>query len=194
MMNDIFLENLVPRKKDTKDKLIIGLTVFGGVIVTLLLFACMLGLSLAAVTSEQLQKISSMTFSIGLLLVAFAWYGVYLIINTRNVEYEYIVTNNELDIDKVMSKKGRKHLITIDMGNVSSMGRIDDDSCNGVYKNPPEGVKVLDYSANSKTSFTYFIDCTVEESRRIVLCQLTNKMAEGLWRYNPRNIKRYNNE
>ncbi|MGN1116383.1 MAG: hypothetical protein ACI4TH_07440, partial [Candidatus Ornithomonoglobus sp.] len=103
MMNDIFLENLVPRKKDTKDKLIIGLTIFGGIIVTLFLFACMLGISFAAVTSEQLQKISSMTFSIGLLLVAFVWYGAYLIINTRNVEYEYIVTNNELDIDKVMS-------------------------------------------------------------------------------------------
>ncbi|MGM9937658.1 MAG: hypothetical protein ACI38A_09950 [Candidatus Ornithomonoglobus sp.] len=191
MMNDIFLENLVPLKKDAKDKVIIGLTVFGGVILTLFLFACMLGISFAAVTSEQLQKISSMTFSIGLLLVAFVWYGAYLIINTRNVEYEYIVTNNELDIDKVMSKKGRKHLITIDVKNATCMGRIDDDSCNSVYKNPPEGVKILDYSANSKTSFTYFIDCTVDETRKIVLCQLTNKMAEGLWRYNPKNIKRY---
>ncbi|MGN0163336.1 MAG: hypothetical protein ACI4EA_07125 [Candidatus Ornithomonoglobus sp.] len=191
MMNDIFLENLVPRKKDAKDKVIIALTVFGGIILTLFLFACMLGISFAAVTSEQLQKISSMTFSIGLLLVAFVWYGAYLIINTRNVEYEYIVTNNELDIDKVMSKKGRKHLITIDVQNAECMGRIDDDSCNSVYKNPPEGVKILDYSANSKTSFTYFIDCTVDETRKIVLCQLTNKMAEALWRYNPKNIKRY---
>lgn len=192
MMNDIFLENLVPKKKDTKDKLFIALFVFLGIIVTIILFAAMFGLSLAAVNSAELQKISSMTFSIGLLMVALAWYGVYLLINMRNVEYEYIVTNNELDIDKVFSKKGRKHLITVDVRNVSCMGRIDDDTVNSVYKNPPEGVKVLNYSAMSRTSFTYFIDGTVEEQRMIVLCQLTNKMAEALWRYNPKAIKRYN--
>lgn len=191
MMNDIFLELLVPRKKDAKDKIIIGLIILAAVIVTLLLFAVMLGISLAAAAEESAQGFSSMTFSIGLLLVALAWYGAYLLITTRNIEYEYIVTNNELDIDKVMSKKGRKHLVTVDMSNVKCMGRVDDDSCNDIYKNPPEGVKVLNYQAVSKTSFTYFIDCTIEEQRTIVVCQLTGKMADGLWRYNPKNIKRY---
>lgn len=194
MMNDIFLENLVPRKKDAKDKAIIVLVVLAGVVLTVVLLMLMFGLSMAAMSSDQMRNMSSMTFSIGLLLVAAVWYGVYRIINSRNVEYEYIVTNSELDIDKVMSKRGRKHLITIDVKNASCMGRIDDDSCNSVYKNPPEGVKILDYSANSKTSFTYFIDCRVDETRKIVLCQLTNKMAEGLWRYNPKCIKRYIND
>lgn len=188
---DVFMEHLVPKKKDSKDKLIIGLIIAGGVVITLLLFAVMLGIAFAVAASGQQNSGGGMIFSIGFLLIAFMWYGAILLINTRSIEYEYIVTNSELDIDKVMSKKGRKHLITIDMKDVTCLARIDDDQYNSVYKNPPQGVRVLNYSAMSQNGYTYFADAVIEGERTIVLFQPTNKMVEALWRFNPKCIHKH---
>ncbi len=41
--------------------------------------------------------------------------GAVYLISTMNVEYEYIVTNNEIDIDKIIGKSRRKRLITLDI-------------------------------------------------------------------------------
>ncbi len=41
--------------------------------------------------------------------------GAVYLISTMNIEYEYIVTNNEIDIDKIIGKSKRKRLITLDI-------------------------------------------------------------------------------
>ncbi len=189
---DVFMEYLVAKKKDTKDKLIIAGIIVGGVVISLAMFALMIfvALIMANAAAEQQNPLGTVSFSIGFVLVLFLWYGAVLLINTRSVEYEYIVTNNELDIDKVMSKKGRKHLITIDIHAASCMARIDDNEHNNVYKNPPEGVKILDYSAHSANGYTYFIDVPVDGERTIVLFEPTGRMVESLWKSNPRNVHR----
>lgn len=185
---DIFMEYLVAKKKDTKDKLIIAGLIAAGVVVSLAMFAAMLIVALAMAKAEN--QMGTFTFSIGFVLVLFMWYGVLLLISMRSVEYEYIVTNNELDIDKVMSKKGRKHLVTIDIHDASCVARIDDAEHNSVYKNPPPGVRVLDYSAHSANGYTYFIDVQIDGERTIVLFEPTGRMMDALWKANPRNVHR----
>ncbi len=178
---DIFMEHLVQKKKDRKDKLITFLIVMAAICVSLFLIAVMFLLMLNGIPGVG---------GIGAVFILFTWYGASLAWGTRNIEYEYILTNSELDIDKVMSKKGRKRLLTVDIKNATLMGRIDDSSCNSVYLNPPEGVSMLNYSAMSDTGFTYFIDCLVDEKRTIVLCQPTEKMVDAMWKYNPKAVKR----
>ena len=185
-MSDIFLEHLVKKKKTTADKIQVALIIGAGVVVTFILSVAMFGFGIVFSGTAISQMIST----VGLLLIAGAWYGAYLLINGRSIEYEYIVTNNELDIDKVLAKKGRKHLITIDIHAAQLMARTDDDANNAVYKNPPEGVKVLDYSAMSKEYITYFIDCMVDDERKIVVFQPPQKMVDALWKHNPRAVKR----
>ena len=41
-------------------------------------------------------------------------YVAYRIISSTNVEFEYSVTNGELDVDKIINKKRRKHLLSAD--------------------------------------------------------------------------------
>ena len=43
-------------------------------------------------------------------LIAWVGYRAYLMFN---VEYEYIVTNGELDIDRIIARRGRKRMINI---------------------------------------------------------------------------------
>lgn len=55
-------------------------------------------------------------FSVGLLAL-----GVWLV-SGMNVEYEYIVTNNEMDIDKIVGRRKRKRMITIDLSKADDFG------------------------------------------------------------------------
>lgn len=40
--------------------------------------------------------------------------GVWLL-GSFNIEYEYIITNNEMDIDKIIGRRKRKRMITVDI-------------------------------------------------------------------------------
>jgi hypothetical protein len=191
---DIFIEELVQKKKDAKDWLIIAWVIFGAIILSMILVWLMLAMRLSAMNAvEQGQQagIGSMFSSFGVFFIAAVWYAAYRIINTRSIEYEYIVTNSVIDIDKVMSKKRRKHLVSIDIHSATKMARIDDNDENSVFKNPPQGVKVLNYSAMSRNGYTYFIDCMADDKRAIVLLQPSSKIVESLWKYNPRAVKKY---
>lgn len=55
-------------------------------------------------------------FAVGLLAL-----GVWLVTG-MNVEYEYIVTNSEMDIDKIIGRRKRKRMITVDLTKVNDFG------------------------------------------------------------------------
>ena len=106
MMNDIYLEYILKKKKTGGQKAIIAVIIFAAIIVSLALLL----LIFATATALSGTQFGSFSFSIGLVLIAFAWYGAYLLMSMQNIEYEYILTNSEIDIDKIMSKKARKRI------------------------------------------------------------------------------------
>lgn len=50
-----------------------------------------------------------------LLVAAGALFGGFWLLKGIGIEYEYIVTNNELDIDKISGKRKRTRMITVDL-------------------------------------------------------------------------------
>lgn len=191
-MTDVFMEYLVAKKKDTKDRVLIALVIGAALVISLFLISVILIIGGAVASGGQGNIVSQMMFSIGLLLIFFAWYLVYMFIGTRNVEYEYILTNNDFDIDKVMAKKGRKHLISFDIREAECIAAINDDANNDAYKNKPADVKLFDYSAKNNNGEVYFADVVIEGERNIVLFQPTTKMVEAMWKFNPRAVHKYN--
>lgn len=183
MMEDIYLEYLVKRKKTGIQKAIIAAVIAGGVVVSLAMFAVIYA-SAFALAGTQL---GSFAFSIGLVLMALLWYGVYLLISMQNVEYEYILTNSEMDMDKVMSKKGRKHLVSFDFKEISVCANIKDSGHNHDYKNVPAD-KTYDIVGDKNGGNIYFVDFSQDGQRIRVLFQPTYKMISSAKRFNPRNI------
>lgn len=176
---DVFIEYMIKKKKDRKDIAIISLIVFGGIIISLVLFALMFALALNGL---------NMTFSVGLLLVALLWYGAYLLISIRNVEYEYILTNSYFDIDKIMAKRGRKRLLSIDFKEADIVANIEDDAHNSTYKHNNSGIKVLDFTGDKGRGMVYFADVYVDNEKKRILFQPTSQMLESIRRFNPRNV------
>ncbi len=48
-------------------------------------------------------------------------YGAYYLSSKLNVEYEYIITNGILDIDKITNKSTRKRIISVELGDVTRL-------------------------------------------------------------------------
>ena len=96
---DHYCEQLVAKSRTSGDTLKIVMSI---VISSLIAVACMVFLFL--------------TGALLLLIVAFGSVGAGLWIAAGfGVEYEYIVTNDEMDIDKIIGKRKRKRMITVDI-------------------------------------------------------------------------------
>lgn len=168
---DIYKEQIVKRVKTAKDYAVIA----GGVL-------------LAAVLSATALIFNRLIFNMGIILIVFMWYGVYLLVNSRNLEYEYILTNNELDIDKIIAKNGRKRVITIDFKNVDICANINNKDFKSQYENENNLSQKLVLAGDMRADNIYFADFYVEGERKRVLFQPSEIIMGELVKINPRNI------
>lgn len=97
---DTFFEQITSMKKGAKGIMILVLIWIAAIILST---ACFIFL-----------------FPTFLFFVAFAGilYGAVKLSLLQNIEYEYILTNGELDIDKITAKNSRKRMITFDFKDI----------------------------------------------------------------------------
>lgn len=163
-MLDYFTEYIVKRKRSGTDIALTVLIVFGAVIVFLAL--CYIGL----ITGLM---------QILLLLAAGALWGAYILIGKFSIEYEYIVTNGEMDIDKIMQRRKRKRIITVPAKNIRSIEPVRVD--NTVYK------QVIDASKNDKNATdTYML---ITEDNIKILFNPSEKMLKIFAKFRPQSVK-----
>jgi len=59
------------------------------------------------------------------------FYGAFWLSSKLNVEYEYIITNGILDIDRITNKSSRTRVISIDLANVTQMEKCSPQKMKG---------------------------------------------------------------
>lgn len=184
---DVYIEELVKKKKGKTEHIKTALLIFGGLVLTTVIVLGMMILSILF-QSMIIQMISSLfpVFLLGL------WYLIYRLYNGLSIEYEYTLINSSFDVDKIMSKKTRKRVVSIDIKEVSLVACVDDSENNYAYKNPKNGVNIINCSAMDDIRDTYFIECTISSQKSLVLIQPTSKMLEACFKFNPKAVKIYN--
>lgn len=183
MMNDVYLEYMIKKKKSGTQKAIVALII----VLAVVLSCALLVLTFTAAGVLANTQLGSFSFSIGLVFIAFMWYGAYLLINMQNLEFEYILTNSEIDIDKIMSKKGRKRIISFDFKEINICANVNDNEHNHDYKNVTPA-KTYDLTGDKSRGNVYFVDFSNDSVKTRVLFQPTSKMINELKKFNPRNI------
>jgi len=103
---DRFVEQIIAKKTEPRDAAMRIVLVMGG---SLLAAAFALVAVLFLITYLFMFSIAAM------------WLTWFLLQGTY-IEYEYIVTNDELDIDKIIARKKRKRLITIKISKAEEWG------------------------------------------------------------------------
>ena len=102
---DVFFEQIIPIRKTGKT-----IALFFGIWV--------LAALLSAVVFVLLGSFSLIfIFGIG--------YGAYILSSKLNVEYEYIITNGILDIDKITNKSSRNRIISVDLSGVTRLEKFN---------------------------------------------------------------------
>lgn len=100
---DVFVEQIIKKKLGIKDYLIIVGTILAGCI---LVFASMLFIP-----------------AFSLFVLVGVCFGAYYLISFRNLEYEYSVTNGDITIDKIINRRSRKRVISMDAHGIEVMGK-----------------------------------------------------------------------
>lgn len=164
---DVFCEYIVKKQRNGKDIAIIIGAYFLAFVLTILFLG-----------------VGAKYFNgIGLLIICAFWYGAVQIMKGRYIEYEYALTNNELDIDKIVAKKRRKHILTVDFNNIELCSKVNSENMDLGRE-----VKLYDFMGESENDI-YFVDYTNENGRIRVLFQPTDKMKESIRLINPRNVR-----
>lgn len=104
---DVFCEQIVTNHKDITDIFKIVLTV----LVTLII---------------SLAFILFIPSLIGFVLAGVVCYFAFFLISNTNYEYEYIVTNADIDIDKIIAGRKRKRLASTSLKSLTAFGKLDD--------------------------------------------------------------------
>ncbi len=109
---DSFCEQIVQKKKGAKEWLIITAVVLG---------------SLALIFGALL---------INLLIVALlaVGYGAWWLITTQNIEYEYCVTNGDIDVDQITARRKRRRLVSVSGRKIESLLPFDPAAPMGKYQ------------------------------------------------------------
>ncbi len=90
---DTFVEQIVRKKKDLKESLII------------------LGVSVAAVVLSAVLWI--MFQSLSAIFIVAIGYGAWWLVTSQNKEYEYCVTEGDIDIDVIIAKRKRQRVVSV---------------------------------------------------------------------------------
>ena len=100
---DTFFEQIVSIKKDGKS------------------LVAVLGILTAAILISAAAIVFGFRFlgALTVLVVFGIGFGAYKLLSLFNVEYEYIITNGSLDIDKIINRSSRKRMLTFDLGKVT---------------------------------------------------------------------------
>lgn len=128
---DTFFEQLITIKKDGKTLvLFIGIWVLA-IIIAIALFTFVAG--------------------IGLLLSCGVIFGAYWLSSKFNVEFEYIITNDSMDIDKIINKSSRKRILSFDITKVTRLEKYNPAFLNNIDK------KDIVFACNPSDEEIYFM-------------------------------------
>ena len=112
-----------------------------------------------------------------IVLIADVYFG-YVLITRQNVEYEYALTNTYFDIDRIIAKRRREDVISIDVRCIKEMESLDINS----YKSDKKRYK--DYAVYGNIDNTsYYIIFEDEGKTHKVIFNPPSKMVEGMKKF-----------
>lgn len=169
-MQDVFIEYMVKRKSTPQ----------------MLLAKC--GIFLAALLLAVLALLFSGalgTFSIlGAAAAVGAVYGAYFLITSMNVEFEYSVTNGEIDVDKIISQRKRRRLVTVNCREAEAFGRYTPAE----HQNKSYNTKIL-ACADPASGDCWYITARIKDKGLVlVVLNANDRMLESIKTFLPRSV------
>lgn len=167
---DVFVEQLIVRKRTGTDYLIIAGCILAAILVCFFV-PLFLGRFLGAFT---------LLICVGLV------YLLYNVMIGSNLEYEYSFTNGAMDVDKIIAAKRRKRVTSLNAREIEMMGTTKNRAFEG-YMNNSEIKKV--YACSSvKDEGVFFVLYTEGGKKKLLLFNPEERIQDGFRRLNPQKV------
>jgi len=131
---DLFNEKIIKKQKNALDILIIVLIILAALVAV---FS----------TLSFLQLIAPIA-------VAGIVFGAYYLITMRNIEYEYAVTNGDIDIDIIINQRRRKRLFSANCKDFEKVARVKSEHFDKQIK---ECKNIKNYWSGNENADVWFI-------------------------------------
>ncbi len=164
---DIFMEKIVKRRKTAVDSLIIAATIIIGLLLIMIV-----------------GSVSFLQTFMPVLLVVIGYLG-YMLIRNRNVEYEYIVTNGDLDIDMIIAQRKRKRVFSGSCKDFEIVAKMTSGQYNQSYETAK---KRLNAVTSMDSNEVYFISTVKDGEKMLIFFEPHPKMIESFKKYIPRKV------
>lgn len=102
---DMFVEQIIYRKK-TKSQVALAVLIM-------------------ALTSILVVMLFLFLRSFALILMLPLGYGMWWLLSGMNIEYEYCITNGDIDIDRIIARRKRERVVSVSINKLESAGRYD---------------------------------------------------------------------
>jgi len=161
---DIFVEQLIKKKLSAKDFLLIFGVILMGI---LIIFLSMIYLP-----------------PLSIFILAGVVYGAYYLITSRSVEFEYSITNGDITIDKIIYRRKRKRVISIDAHTVEEMGKYDANK----YKGKTYAARIFAAETDSGENAWSFTARHPQKGEILVVFNPNEKTLDAIRPFLPRQV------
>ena len=163
-MDNTRVEQLISKKSDTSVLMLKVLSIFGATV---------------------LSFFSVALFSyFGLVLVFFVIYFAYYVFKMTDVEYEYLLVNNELTIDVIYGQQKRKHCCCYNIKEAEIFAPITSDRVQNYMNNA--NIETKNYASCIDGENVYVLVVNSESKACKLLIEPNEKLFEGIKYYIPR--------
>jgi len=170
---DNFSEQLVKKEPTSAERIKKTVFLIGGIILTALL----------AAVGIFLMGTGSLWPMLALILAAGMGYATFFFIQGTYVEYEYIFTNGELDIDKIVARKKRHNLISADIKTFTAFGKYNDE-----LEETSDMTIVI--SSDNIASHEYYADFEHSEHGKVrLIFSPDTRTLENIKKFLPRSLR-----
>jgi len=161
--NDIFCEYMVCRKPTAR---VLALKA-----VMILMFLVITACYIVLLVPFPSLKLLSLAPVWAILLVV-----TYYMVTSLNVEYEYTVTNGEMDVDKIIAKRRRNRLITFHLSEAEAFGRYlpQKHSRNRYQKT------IVACDRNASTQLWFCVARVPDKGSTLVIFNATQKLLDSM--------------
>ena len=173
--HDIFNEKLVARIPTWK-------TVLAKTGIVLLAAAIIV---FAVLTLLSLRNVVGYFFPF---VVVGAGYGAWFLVRRFNIEYEYSITNDSMDIDKIIAQSSRKNLLTMDLHFIEEAGPADGAAFARVKEMDFDSI--ADYTSHVQAPGRWYIIYSQDGKRNLIFLEPSEKMIRSFRTYAPNALPR----
>ena len=168
---DIFIEKIVKRKNGLKEYALIFALILAAVFVSFFAVVFLI---------DTLQTI---TF----ILIAAIIYGLWYLIGLQNIEFEYSLTNGELDIDTIINRRKRNRILGVNCKDFEIVAPYTDENIKQ-YSGASVSKKIFACSSLNDDGLYFIVTSSKMYGKTLLVFQPDERMLNAFKTFIPKKV------